>query len=45
MKRLKNGRYYLIPASEQTAGRGTTGQAKWWIQQLPEFMRAAPRRP
>ena len=45
LKRLKNGRYYLIPASEQTAGHGTTGQAKWWNQQLAEFLRSAPRRP
>jgi homoserine O-acetyltransferase len=44
MKRLKNGRYYLIPASEQTAGHGTTGQAKWWKQKLSEFLQTAPRR-
>jgi homoserine O-acetyltransferase len=44
MKRLKNGRYYLIPASEQTAGHGTTGQAKWSKQKLSEFLQTAPRR-
>jgi homoserine O-acetyltransferase len=44
MKRLKNGRYYLIPATDQTAGHGTTGQAKWWKQQLADFLQAAPRR-
>jgi homoserine O-acetyltransferase len=44
MKRLKNGRYVLIPASDQTAGHGTTGQARWWKQQLAEFLQAAPRR-
>ena len=25
LKRIKNARYYLIPASENTAGHGTTG--------------------
>ncbi len=44
IKRLKNGRYYLIPASDQTAGHGTTGQAKWWKQQLDQFLQTAPRR-
>jgi len=44
MKRIKNGRYLLIPASEQTAGHGTTGQAKFWKQALAELLQAAPRR-
>ena len=44
MKRVKNGRYYLIPASDQTAGHGTTGNAKWYGQQLGEFLRGLPRR-
>lgn len=44
MKRVKNGRYYLIPASDQTAGHGTTGQAKWWKQPLTELLQSAPRR-
>ena len=44
MKRVKNGRYVLIPASEQTAGHGTTGQAKFWNQQLADFLKTAPRR-
>jgi homoserine O-acetyltransferase/O-succinyltransferase len=43
MKRIKNGRSYLIPASEQTAGHGTTGSAKWFKQQLGEFMQAVGR--
>jgi homoserine O-acetyltransferase len=45
MKRLKNGRYYLSPASELTAGHGTTGQAKWWKQQLADWLPTVPRRP
>jgi homoserine O-acetyltransferase len=44
LKRVKNGRLYLIPASDQTAGHGTTGQAKWWKQELAAFLGAAPRR-
>lgn len=43
MKRVKNGRYFLIPASEQTAGHGTTGQAKFWKQPLAELLQSAPR--
>jgi homoserine O-acetyltransferase/O-succinyltransferase len=43
IRRLKNGSYYLIPASEQTAGHGTTGSAKWYAKQLDEFVRSAPR--
>ena len=34
LKRVKNGRLYLIPASEDTRGHGTTGSAKFWSKQL-----------
>jgi homoserine O-acetyltransferase len=44
MKRVKNGRLFLIPASEDTRGHGTTGMAKFWKQQLQDFLQAAPRR-
>ncbi len=44
IKRVKNGRYYLIPASAETAGHGTTGQARWWKQQLADLLQAAPHR-
>ncbi len=43
IKRVKNGRVFLIPGSEMTAGHGTTGQAKFWKQQLVEFLQNAPR--
>jgi homoserine O-acetyltransferase len=43
MKRVKNGRYVLIPASDQTAGHGTTGQARFWKQYLAELLQNAPR--
>jgi homoserine O-acetyltransferase len=41
---VKNGRLYLIPASEDTRGHGTTGIAKLWKQQLQEFLQAVPKR-
>ncbi len=44
MKRLKNGRLYLIPASPQTAGHGTTGQAKFYKDALGQLLQTAPRR-
>jgi homoserine O-acetyltransferase len=43
IKRVKNGRVFLIPASDQTAGHGTTGQAKFWKQQLGDLLQTAPR--
>ena len=43
IKRVKNGRYFLIPASEETAGHGTTGRARFWKQQLQELLERAPR--
>ena len=44
MKRVKGGRLYLIPASEDTRGHGTTGMAKLYQQQLREFLASVPRR-
>jgi homoserine O-acetyltransferase len=44
IKRVKNGRVYLIPGSEQTAGHGTTGQAKFWKDELARLLQTAPRR-
>jgi homoserine O-acetyltransferase len=43
MKRVKNGRILLIPASENTAGHGTTGSAKFYQRELAEILQAAPR--
>ena len=37
IKRVKNGRYYLIPASAETRGHGTTGDAKRWKHLLAEL--------
>jgi homoserine O-acetyltransferase len=44
VQRVKNARLFLIPASDQTAGHGTTGQAKWWAQELAAFLGSVPRR-
>jgi homoserine O-acetyltransferase len=44
LKRIKNGRMYLIPVSEETRGHGTTGIARLWKQQVEELLRTAPRR-
>jgi homoserine O-acetyltransferase/O-succinyltransferase len=44
LKRVKSGKLYLIPASEDTRGHGTTGMAKFWKQQLQEWLQSVPRR-
>lgn len=43
IKRVKNGRILLIPASESTAGHGTTGSAKHYKRELGELMQSAPK--
>ena len=43
IKRVKNGRYVLIPGSEQTRGHGTTGMAALWKQHLADLLQRAPR--
>jgi homoserine O-acetyltransferase len=44
LKRVKDGKLYLIPASEQTSGHLTTGNAKFYSQRLEELLRTAPQR-
>ena len=43
IKRVKNGSFYIVPASENTAGHGTTAQAKWWKQKLADLLQTAPK--
>ena len=43
VKRIKNGRFVILPANENTAGHGTTGQAKFWKQHLVDLLKSAPR--
>jgi homoserine O-acetyltransferase len=42
IRRVKNGRVLLIPASDQTAGHGTVFQAKLWKNEVGELLRTAP---
>jgi homoserine O-acetyltransferase len=44
LKRVKNGHLYLIPASEETRGHGTTAFAKFYKTQLQELLHSAPER-
>ena len=44
LKRLKNARLFLIPASADTRGHGTTGMAKFWSKQVGEFLAGVPER-
>jgi homoserine O-acetyltransferase/O-succinyltransferase len=44
LKRVKNGRLFLIPASAETRGHGTTGMAKFWSQELRDFLNTVPKR-
>jgi homoserine O-acetyltransferase/O-succinyltransferase len=44
VKRIKNGRIYLIPASTETRGHLTTGNAKFYKQQLQELLQTAPQK-
>jgi homoserine O-acetyltransferase/O-succinyltransferase len=44
LKRVKNGRLYLIPASDQTSGHGTAGNARFYKQELQEFLEKVPHR-
>jgi homoserine O-acetyltransferase len=39
IKRVKNGRYVLIPISDQTRGHGTHSVAKLWKQYVVELLR------
>ena len=44
LKRVKNGKLHLIPASDQTAGHGTTGSAKWHSRQVADLLRSIATR-
>ncbi len=43
IKRVKQGRYVLIPAGPETRGHGTMGIAKLWKPYLAEFMQPPVR--
>jgi homoserine O-acetyltransferase len=44
MMRVKNGHLYLIPASTETRGHGTTGNAKFYSEQIRQLLQTAPQR-
>jgi homoserine O-acetyltransferase len=45
LKRIRNARLFLIPASENTAGHGTTANARWWKTQMADWLRSVPAKP
>src|SRR5437868_10574151 len=44
IKRIKRGQLYLIPASPETRGHLTTGNAAFYKQPLQELLQSAPQR-
>ena len=44
LKRVKNGRLYLIPAGTETRGHLTTGNAKFYKEPLQQVLQRAPQR-
>jgi len=42
LARIPNARLLLIPASDQTAGHNTTGQAKWWKHEVGDLIQSTP---
>jgi homoserine O-acetyltransferase len=43
IRRLKHGRYVLIPAGEETHGHGTVANAALWRNHLAEFLGQVPK--
>lgn len=44
LRRVKNGKLLLIPASEETRGHAATGMAKFYKRELTEFLASVPKR-
>jgi homoserine O-acetyltransferase/O-succinyltransferase len=44
IRRIRNGRLYLIPASTETRGHLTTGNAKFYAEQLRDLLQTAPQK-
>jgi homoserine O-acetyltransferase len=44
LKRIKNAKLLLIPASTETRGHGTTAQARFYANELGAFLDAVPKR-
>jgi homoserine O-acetyltransferase len=43
LKRIKNARLFLIPASEETRGHLTTGFPKFWKNEVRDFLTTLPK--
>ena len=43
IKRVKNARIFLIPASDQTAGHATAFFARFWKKEVGDLLQTAPR--
>jgi homoserine O-acetyltransferase len=43
IRRVRNGKVYVIPAGPTTTGHGTTGNAKFYTQPLLDVLKTAPR--
>jgi homoserine O-acetyltransferase len=44
LQQLKNAELFLIPASAETRGHGTTSSAKFYARQVGAFLKALPPR-
>lgn len=44
LRKIANARLLLIPASAETTGHGTTGNARWYARELGEWLATVPRR-
>jgi homoserine O-acetyltransferase len=45
MTQVPHGQLYVIPASVNTRGHGTTDDAALWAPQLRAFLQGVPERP
>lgn len=43
MARISHARLLLVPGSAQTAGHGTTAQAKWWKEGFRTWLQGVPK--
>jgi homoserine O-acetyltransferase len=44
LKKVRGGKLLLIPASEETRGHGTTGNARFYAKELAAFLDSVPRK-
>jgi len=42
--RIRHARLLVVPGSAQTAGHGTTAQARWWKEDFRAWIQGVPRR-